>query len=162
MPIKYTNRRSKTYYLHQGKTRVGKPMYFFSLDAEGALVNEIPEGYEIYENPHGQVFLRKRVSRLVTDQEIATVENGMRKFSRGDLYKISATKNIVTAHTNGQPMMRFILVDIENRKFVAQRYCFRGAIDDWIDISGRDSLENLTGKYLKHLGQDSFYELFGF
>ena len=136
-------------------------MYFFSLDAKDALADEMPEGYEIYENPDGQVFLRKQASRLVTDQEVAVVESGMRKFSRVDRYRIGATKNIITVHTDS-PMMRFILVDRENRKFVAQRYCFRGAIDDWIDISSRDSLENLSGKYLKHLGQDSFYELFGF
>jgi len=31
-------------------------------------------------------------------------------------------------------MLRFILTAKENREFVAQRYCFRGSIDDWIDI----------------------------
>jgi hypothetical protein len=31
-------------------------------------------------------------------------------------------------------MMQFILDDKEERLFTAQRYCFRGSIDDWIDI----------------------------
>ena len=58
------------------------------------------------------------------------------------------------------PMMRFVLTDNEKRKFVAERYCFLGSIDDWIYISGPDKLENVIKKYLKHLGKDSFYELF--
>lgn len=58
------------------------------------------------------------------------------------------------------PMMRFILTDNEKRKFVAERYCFLGSIDDWINIGRPDKLENLIKRYLKHLGKDSFYELF--
>ena len=58
-PITYTNRRSQTFYLHQGKTKTGRPSYFFSLKSEGPLVQTVPEGYEVYENPRDQVFLRK-------------------------------------------------------------------------------------------------------
>jgi len=58
-----------------------------------------------------------------------------------------------------RPMLRFILIDEENRKFVAERYCFRGSIDDWIEIGGPDSLEKLVKRFVKHLGQDSFYDL---
>ena len=32
------------------------------------------------------------------------------------------------------PMMQFILEEKEQRLFTVQRYCFRGSIDDWIDI----------------------------
>ena len=35
MAIKYTNRAGKTYYLLQGKTKGGKPRYFFSLQQSG-------------------------------------------------------------------------------------------------------------------------------
>jgi hypothetical protein len=30
------------------------------------------------------------------------------------------------------PVMRFILDDHETREFYAQRWCYRGSIDDWI------------------------------
>jgi hypothetical protein len=58
MAIEYVNRKQKTYYLHAGTTKTGKPKYFFSTKAEGVLVDDIPEGYEIYENPNAQVFLQ--------------------------------------------------------------------------------------------------------
>ena len=45
------NKGKKTYYLHQGKTKTGKPKYYFSTKIKGDLVEEIPEGYEIYEHP---------------------------------------------------------------------------------------------------------------
>jgi hypothetical protein len=59
MTATYTNRKGKTYYLHQGKTKLGNPKYFFALRDEGNLVEAIPSGYEVYENPNGQVFLRR-------------------------------------------------------------------------------------------------------
>ena len=55
MTATYTNRKGKTYYLHQGKTKLGNPKYFFALRDEGNLVKAIPPGYEVYENPNGQV-----------------------------------------------------------------------------------------------------------
>ena len=56
MTITYTNRSLQTYYLHQGTTKTGKPKYFFSKKSEGNLVEQIPDGFEIYENPNAQVF----------------------------------------------------------------------------------------------------------
>lgn len=76
MSVTHVNRRRDTYYLHAGKTRTGKPRYWFSRSTEGDLVETIPEGYEIYENPDAQVFLRKIVPQLVTPAEIAVVEEG--------------------------------------------------------------------------------------
>ena len=60
MPVTHTNRKAKTYYLHQGTTKTGNPKYFFALRDEGELVETIPPGYEIYENPNAQVFLRRK------------------------------------------------------------------------------------------------------
>lgn len=55
MTIEYVNRKSQTYYLHQGTTKTGKPRYFFSQKTEGNLASEIPDGYEIYENLYNQI-----------------------------------------------------------------------------------------------------------
>ena len=80
MTVSYKNRKSKTYYLHKGKTKTGKPKYHFSLKSKGELVDEIPEGYEIYEHPaHGQVFLRKKLSQIITDIEKHIVEKELKE-----------------------------------------------------------------------------------
>jgi len=57
------------------------------------------------------------------------------------------------------PMLQFILDDEKRRTFTAQRYCFRGSVDDWIDI-GYGPLTTLVKQYVKHLGQESYFELF--
>jgi hypothetical protein len=72
MVVHYTNRIAKTNYLREGKTKTGKPRYFFSPQkhGKGEEVYRIPDGYEIYEHPeNAQVFLRKMRPQLITDLE---------------------------------------------------------------------------------------------
>jgi len=57
------------------------------------------------------------------------------------------------------PMMVFQLVDATRRTFQTQRYCFLGSVDDWIEIGKPGKLPALVKKYVKHLGQDSYVEL---
>ena len=73
MTMMHTNRKGKTYYLHQGITKKGNPKYFFALRDEGDLVETIPPGYEIYENPNAQVFLRRIRPQIVTAVVVAIV-----------------------------------------------------------------------------------------
>ena len=58
-----------------------------------------------------------------------------------------------------QPVMRFVLVDAERRLFAPERFCFRGSVDDWISIGFPNTIQNLAGKFVRHLGKDSMYEL---
>lgn len=73
-------KRSKTYYLHEGKVKTGKPKYHFSMKKEGKLVKKIPDGYEIYEHPtNAQVFLRKKQPRVITDTERRLIDKYLKK-----------------------------------------------------------------------------------
>ncbi|MFW9262856.1 hypothetical protein [Nostoc sp. CALU 546] len=190
MPIKYENRKGQTYYLYQGITKTGKPKYFFSMKSEGHLVETMPDGYEIYENPNAQVFLRKVQPKIITDEERANVEEGIKKFSSLQDYQIDIKQEIITIYTADQdvnllsellnfsgrnemregktklrlsisysPMLRFVLIDRAQRTFLTQRYCFLGRIDDWIEIGKQGNLQGLVENYVKHLGQESFFEL---
>jgi hypothetical protein len=62
--IEYTNRRGQVYYLYQGVTKTGKPKYYFSMSLKEEGITAIPDGYEIYENPNAQIFLRKKEPAL--------------------------------------------------------------------------------------------------
>jgi len=44
------------------------------MKVEGDLADAIPEGYEIFENPNAQVFLRKKQPKLTWDSEKAIIE----------------------------------------------------------------------------------------
>ncbi len=102
MTVKHTNRKGKTYYLHQGTTKTGKPKYFFALRNEGELVETIPTGYDIYENPNAQVFLRRKRTPIITDEEIATVAAGMRQYCRVKDFIIDVKKNTIVIYTPDQ------------------------------------------------------------
>ena len=189
MAIEYVNRKQKTYYLHEGKTKTGKPKYFFSMKAEGDLVEAMPEGFEIYENPNAQVFLRKIQPQMVTPEEVAIVQEGVKKFAKLDHFIVDVKgKHIVvylcdqnvddlvalaafsplgtsgladrmTQSLNYSPMMQFVLVDKKTREFEVERWCFRGSVDDWIGLDSSTDLMALVKKYGRHLGKESFYEL---
>ncbi|MEI8375624.1 MAG: hypothetical protein WCJ35_22615 [Planctomycetota bacterium] len=73
MSMKHVNRKRDTYFLHEGKTKTGKPKYFFSKESEGILLDTIPNGYEVYENPNAQVFLRKITPQVITNEEVQIV-----------------------------------------------------------------------------------------
>src|SRR5215469_12297269 len=93
VPITYTNAKGKTYYLHQGTTKTGKPKYYFSMESKGTLAESIPEGFEIYENPNAQVFLRRTPPKIITDEERQVVEDGMRTYADVQDYKIDVRGN---------------------------------------------------------------------
>lgn len=99
MPITDTNAKKKTYYLHQGTTKIGKPKYYFSMKCEGTLADSIPEGFEIYEAPDARVFLRRIPPKIIWDKEKQVVEDEMRKYSGVQDYKIDIRGNTIEVYT---------------------------------------------------------------
>ena len=75
MPISHTNCYGKTYYLHEGKTKIGNPKYFVSTKSEGNFAKAIPDGYEIYEQPGGMVYFRKIQKTPILPHELKYVQD---------------------------------------------------------------------------------------
>jgi len=187
MSIRYTARSGKTYYLHVAASAKGKDKYFFSTKPEGSLAQSLPDKYEIYETVNAQVFLRRKTSQIVLEDEIALIRNALKDHAQEWKYKAEIKKNMIVIHeacqefdfddllshwmdkakleriklqrTTYMPIMRFVLEDKDNRIFQAERYCFLGSIDDWIMIGRPGKLHALAKKLIKHLGQESFFEL---
>ena len=106
MGIEYTNRIRQTYYLHQGTTPSGKPKWYFSRKIPVKPVTEIPDGFEVYENPDRQVFLRRIVPQVITDAELGIVRSALRELAatkywlaerKGEHVTIHAAKSLNTA-----------------------------------------------------------------
>ncbi|MEO0759699.1 MAG: hypothetical protein AAFY78_22820 [Cyanobacteria bacterium J06648_16] len=106
MAITYTNRSLQTYYLHQGTTKTGKPKYFFSMRSEGNLVDQIPDGFEVYENPNARVFLRRIPKKIITDAEVQVVNQSLERFSEVKPFVIDIKKEIIYIFTTGQDISR--------------------------------------------------------
>jgi hypothetical protein len=58
------------------------------------------------------------------------------------------------------PVLRFILVDEERRTFRAERWCYLGSINDWIDVGPMGPLDRLARRLIPKLDTDQFFELF--
>lgn len=97
MPATYVNRKGKTYFLHQGKTRTDKPKYFFSRKSTGDLADAIPDGYEIYEEPtRAQVFLQRIVPRAIQEAEKRRVEQALEALKSPRRYLIHVRRKTLT------------------------------------------------------------------
>ena len=81
MSYTYINRKGNLYHLHQGKTKTGKPKYYFSKSDKGNTIDSIPDCYEVYENPNAQVFLIKDKPKLISDREVEIVNESIRNYS---------------------------------------------------------------------------------
>ena len=188
MSIEHVSRSGKVYYLHGKPGKAGKPNFYFSMDADGPRVDIVPAGFEIYENIGGQDFLRRIPKKLIADEELALTRAALTAHAEEWLCKTEAKKNMIVVyetekrdnwlrelapwisparerqftmqHAYYMAVLRFILTDPARRRFTPERYCFRGSVDDWIGLGPPARLPVLPKQYVKHLGRDSFYELF--
>ena len=67
--------------------------------ARSALAKAIPEGYEIYENPNAQVFLRRIPPQLITEAERQVVAEGMRTYAMVKDYKVDVKGKALLIYT---------------------------------------------------------------
>jgi len=58
------------------------------------------------------------------------------------------------------PVMRFTLVDRDDRTFQTERWCYLGGIDDWIDIGPIGPLRRLAKKFISLLGSERLFDVF--
>ena len=116
MLVTYKNRRGKTYYLHEGRTKTGKPKYHFSLKNSGELVDEIPDGYEIYEHPGtGGVFLRKKPPQLILNIEKDVIEKELKKKEGSRRYLLDIKGKVITIWESNQDIeaLRDLFRDVQ-------------------------------------------------
>ncbi len=64
----------------------------------------------------------------------------------------------IMQHLKYEPMLRFTLSDPAGRTFRADRWCFRGSIDDWFPLE-IGPLAELAAKLLPHVGSETFFNL---
>lgn len=194
MGIEYVNRRGEKYYLLQGKTKTGKPKYYVSRKPEGVPVEQMPERYELYENPErGLVSVRKIRPSKITAEERAFLEEQTRTLAGLEFFIVDVQDDSLVVYTPGTdpsevwssfedilggflnlcaekkrwlgthahylPMLRFSLRDEDKRLFSAERWCFRGGIDDWHFLAGAKPLKRHAETYLPHLNKESFFDL---
>ena len=153
----------------------------------GQQIDSLPDEFELHEDPiDARVSIRKKKPSHIHDFELQFVRNRVeieaprvmaRVKIQGRSIDIYDSQDIFDSISNRMgelpnfairelqstsqmsPAFRFKLIEKKERVFEAQRFCFRGGIDDWISLHYEGPLDELCENYLKHLGQESFYEL---
>ena len=166
MPVTHVNRKRDTYYLHAGKTKTGKPG-----------TGSQPKSMAISSKRFRRVRNLREPRRpgLSPQDREATRDPGRDRRGEGGLETLAPGQNcvvdvqgkqiVVYLAERGdmyQKMLRFILDDKKDRTYRVQRWCFKGSIDDWIDLwmsGGLGQLPVLVQTFCPHLGRDSFYDL---
>lgn len=106
MPVTYTNRKDRKYYLCQGVTKTGKLRYHFSREQKGEPLDKIPEGYEITESVNGIVSLSKVRPKLLLEQEIANVKSAIQRHPQAKKYRLDTKPKEITIYEQVGPDMQ--------------------------------------------------------
>ncbi len=183
----YTSRRGHTYHLCQVQAKAGGHRNVFMREPTGTPVPELPAGFEVVESLNGIVSLRRAGCSPIRAEEVEVVRREVGLDARLRDYRVDAQGRAVVVfepltdipelakgfgipearlranmevRMQYQPVLRFVLADTETRTFRAERWCFRGSVDDWLDLHDVNHLDRLAGKYVKHLRKESFFELY--
>ena len=189
MAFTHTNRKGDQCYLHKGRTKKGNPKYFFSRKADGELLDEIPAGYELYENPNGLVFLRTVQPRMFSDEEIAIVGNGMRNYTDLEFYKIDVKGNAIiillplqdvepikevisqfslkTPAEINHTLQRIItfapemqlVLTDKEKRLFSLKRYCYRGMGSWISLETSSDLKSLAKKCFKHSAKESAFDL---
>lgn len=68
-------------------------------------------------------------------------------------------RNELDRYAQFTPVLRFILCDEARRTFRIERWCYRGSIDDWIDIGSSGPVDRLARLTVPKLGSEAYFEL---
>ena len=128
------------------------------LDSEIAAVQEALDSH-----PKGKKYRKDVKSRRITIFESLGPDLGELLPSLKEVMgsEEEARQLVEKRRDTGQftPVMRFTLVDRENRVFEAERMCYRGDVEDWINIEFGKPIDELCLKLIPKLGTGEFFEL---
>ena len=88
----HENRMGVTYYLHEGRTKTGKPRYFFAKTSGEGARSEMPEGFEVSESINGVVSVRRKTTGApgAPDEDVKVVEDAVRRLPHLQGYMVRA------------------------------------------------------------------------
>ncbi len=94
MTVTHINRRGDTFYLLQGLTKTGKPKYYVSKKPGANTVEQIPDGFELYESPvDGIVHVRRIRPTGILPNERELAIRIIRKLTERDLFFAECEEN---------------------------------------------------------------------
>ena len=187
--LKYINRKGIPYYFREVSGKRGTQIVCSKMEFGNDLA-AIPDTHEVVESPNGQVSCRKTMKYDLLPEEIALAKKLCPKLVKKNVRVIVEMKkkaihihsanadsmNELAQYVTGsgsvptrilaameknlrfEPALKLELSKKPERIFLVSRMCWRGKCD-WMFLD-EGSLEKLLRKYVPHIEQESFFELF--
>lgn len=186
--LAYTNRKGDTYYLHEGKTKTGKPRYFFAKAIREGAISEMPAGFEVSESVNAVVSVRrigKHKNQVpVTDVEIVEAAMQRHRHLRDCVVRADRKAIVIYEPYPRREQLEGLNIGfgrqlpasfIEERMTKAQlspvmkfehegdgygvyRMRYSGE-GGWSYMLDHGPLRKLVSNYVRHVGTDEFFEL---
>lgn len=101
--LRYTNRFGDVYYLHEGRTKTGKPRYFVAKKVGEGALTVMPEGWSFTESINAVVSVTrgKPDTTVVPAEDLAVVEAEIARHDRLWAYKAAPFRGDIVVY---QPM----------------------------------------------------------
>lgn len=157
----HQNRKRTIYYLHEGKTKKGKPRYFFAKSVREGALAEVPEGYEVSESINAVVSVRRKKSggeSISADLQLVQDELERHRHLRAHKARVEKKEIVIhePTHARYQPVMKFKKT---SDGYAVYRMTYRGE-GGWSYPLDGGELGTLVRKYVPPIGTDAFFELF--
>lgn len=189
MTVKYTNQSGQTYYLHKKLTKRGNFRYYFAKDDSVNLVDKIPDSYEIYENPKGQVFLRKKNKSFIREEDVKLVEKLIAENTDLEHFYLNCQNNTIilylpdidvndisgmlniTMEGNEIKLNQFspgnltyspyiqIIYNNETKIYSLEKINPEDHLKRWINLNNNNNLEELMQNNIKHFSNKTYSKL---
>ncbi|NCP15635.1 hypothetical protein GW866_01125 [bacterium] len=104
---------------------------------------------------HDRIVIYEGVGPDIEGLKALSVMMGMAQETFEDRLRVE-----MESYTQFTAVMQFILDDPERREYHAERWCYRGSIDDWIYAGHSGKIDQLARTLIPTLGTDDFYELY--
>jgi len=101
MPVNYTNHKGVAYTLYQGKTKTGKPRYYFGRADQrhdDDPVTELPAGYVISESVNSVVSLVKNRPSSISSEDVAAIHTALQKHPQTHHYRVAVKHNRIEVY----------------------------------------------------------------
>ncbi|MBI4702615.1 MAG: hypothetical protein HY744_15955 [Deltaproteobacteria bacterium] len=185
----HTNRMGDTFYLHEGRTKTGKPRYFFAKTVGDGALAEMPDGFEVSESINAVVSVRRKraAQRQVPAADVELVRAAVKQHRHLRDHDVSVVGPaiVVFEPDTSRALLEQIAVDLGRplpESYVQERIRrvrFRPVMKFEPDpdgyaifrmtYSGRGGwsyplasgkLPELVRQFVRHIGTDAFFELF--
>lgn len=99
-----------------------------------------------------------RKDAIIVYAPLALMDDLDKMFPWAPASQRAALRRELLKKTPYDPMMRFVLTDVEKRTFHPERMCYTGGENRWWLIGRAARLERVV-QFVEHIGRESFFEL---